>query len=467
MSKKTVSVISDIVYVISTTIFFIILIITYSKISGSDYAYMYSIGANWGSGPISSFNTTGDMCGAGESPLISESWPGTVEGCYCRVSFGIYGPLRIGQCRRKRDNFIFCSNVHEVSAIPYSIWRGKTFCGERATTTYLDMNIATSEKECPKNTRSCGIVDSLNNVMCVPLNAPCPMNFIKTLPSGAQIPTDMQYSVLDLNGEQMLVSNQDTTGKILNEFIVSDAQPCANPGYKNYVVPAYKLDPYYGKDKCNDKIGNYTYDNRYYEVDTYNSYKLMKENNIIPVIINLPLYPNQMSQQHEVYLYARNYIGLNPVCLKEIQQNGNSINLINDLYDIDSNISAAVTLSLISMIIGIFMFALALFFFIFACIIGFQDDYLRKMKIIWYILPLIFTVICLILCSIVVTKTNNYHGDISYLTRKDCVDDITYQAANSFNNNVGVAKILSIISVALLVLLTSIPIAEFISYYFC
>jgi hypothetical protein len=346
-----------------------------------------------------------------------------------------------------------CRTINSIPPINFKQWRGKNLCGPRMPLSYLDMTVAARANSCPFKTRSCGVIDSLNNIMCVDQSLPCPLNELKFIGNGQTVPTDKNYTSIDVKGGKILTSNQNVNGKILDEFSVSDRQPCADPDYKNLINPVYKLNPFTGKDSCKGKIGNYVVDNRWTEVDIYNSFDLLKENNIYQLTLNLPLYPNQAQFQHDVNLYSRNYIGLNPVCLQDLKNNGYAQQLINDLLTIGTNINYALSLALVAMILGIIVFVVTITYFI--LMIVFKDSSLQEslnIKAIITILPTILCIVILILCSITSSYLRKYSNEDYYLGKKECVDDLTYLAVSNFKSGISTANTLHLICIAISVL---------------
>jgi hypothetical protein len=170
----------------------------------------------------------------------------------------------------------------------------------------------------------------------------------------------------------MIFSNENPNGKIYSEFIISEAEPCADPSRKNYVEIPYLLDPYYTKSDCSNPVGNYTYDYRYDKIDSYDNRNLLIENNIFPLVQRLPLYPYQSAKQEG--LYAINYIGLNPTFLQEIRDEGIIDNLIYNLLNINDYMGYIANLSLAAMIAGIFLLLFVIFITVIILCCKFDDS---------------------------------------------------------------------------------------------
>jgi hypothetical protein len=174
-------------YLVLALIALILSIITLINLSTSDYTYMQALGENWGVGPITSINANNLICNQSETNILNDEWQGTKEGCHCPHSLDfVYGDVREGRCKSKRDSFIFCSTIRPIQPIKYTLWRGRQICIKRMDTNYLDLTIASSDKSCPLNTKSCGKADTLGNVICVQNKADCPLTDLKVLVQSQQ-----------------------------------------------------------------------------------------------------------------------------------------------------------------------------------------------------------------------------------------------------------------------------------------
>jgi hypothetical protein len=451
---------STVFYLIATILMFVFLSITYVNVSNSQYSYMHSIGENWQRGLIMDVNSDKVFCSGNSKPLITDPWQGTEAGCYCTFSFSLYGPLRRDSCRRSRDNYSFCSSVAPIAPIDYKVWRGVPLCANRLPLSYLDFKIANSPSDCGIIMKSCGIIDSLNNVLCVPLGAKCPVNYVKVLPTNKASQLSFNHTAFNLTGgDQIVFSNEAPEGDIYSEFLISQGQPCSDPSRKNFQDLPYLLDPYYSKGDCSVPVGNYTYDYRYKLIDSYNSTNLLKENNILPLVKSLPSYP--IESDFKANLFARNYIGLNPLCLDELRFTGKIDLILYNLLETKDYMMRVENLSLAAIITGIFLLLFVIFTTVILLCCKFDDSELRG-ALLFYIAPFILSLAVFIISIIVALNLNGYVSQTDVLTRKECVDDITFQAANNFEDNIKVAYSLSITSCTISGILFVVPIIFFV-----
>lgn len=290
-----------------------------NKLNFSEAVYFTDIVNTWLTGPISSVSLNCTLIG----DLISEPWPGTMNGCYCS------GPDSInpGRCMKRSS----CKNVDDSKPIAFDFWRGTRICTQRYASTYLDLTIAKTPDNCPQNMRNCGIIDSQKNYLCLDNNSECPYNKILKNP--------INYSLLKndhmitIGNSLTLVFGRDmTNSKILFYFRVAFDQPCLNPYYENLNFNVYPLNYFYGKQKClmysdysTDKETS-AYNPEYQLIDSYSAAALYKENLIDKILMGLPLY-DVGELQRNINLYARNYFGLKFDCFQQLKNK----NIKNDL----------------------------------------------------------------------------------------------------------------------------------------
>jgi hypothetical protein len=222
--------ISFMLHPVLSLLLFITSLKTLVNLSHSEYLNMYKIGQNWNRGAFTKIKTSNTTCSSEEQPLIVNPWPGTVNGCYCDLNLGITRPSLSPQSCGK--GALLCKSVLSNPAVAYQLWKNTHLCGTRSSETYLKFKISSSAQGCPFNTRSCGIIDTLKNYICVNTKYPCPINRFLKLDASSPIPSDFNYSLISLSGGiKYLFSNEETRGYILSEFFLSENEPCTNPAF--------------------------------------------------------------------------------------------------------------------------------------------------------------------------------------------------------------------------------------------
>jgi hypothetical protein len=446
---KLISKYIDVCFGICGLLLISLTIVTFVKLNTSDYTYLQGVGSNWINAPIMSINNENLICRTGEDNLIDDKWYGTTEGCYCPNSLDFFiGALREGSCRDKRDSLLFCSNVRPVAPINYTTWRGRQLCVIRKPGTYIDLIIAQNDKSCPMDHKSCGIVDTLNNVLCIPNNSECPMNEIKVQPSNAEIPNDKKYYVIKADGANFLFSNENKKGTIINQFKISDNQPCILPYFENMSGNLYLLDAMKKRNKCYRGIGDQVEDKTYEKIDSYNKRNLFNDNQLINILNTLPEFPLK-DYNVPTNLYVREYVGVNPACMRELKQSGNSKTILDQLINMESDMNTTLVLSLVTMILEI----ISIFFVIaYVCCAFIESD--GSAKLIVSCCPVTLNIATFIICIILIRDIGKYTNQFALLAEQKCVDKVTYEAFNIFESSVGTAKstntivtVLSLISI--------------------
>ena len=312
------------IIIILNIIYVIFFFISKSKLQYSDVTYFAHIGKNWNKGPIISVD---ESCNNSKlknpNRLIQEIWPGTVTGCYCSTS------IKIGSCPKKS----YCNTITSKKFIEFKKWKGYSLCLDRIKKNYFDLDIVSDSTHCIGKTKSCGIIDSKNNYLCVDENSACPINYIKVFYDNSYLTNltssdiiinfSNQYSKNMTNATMLFSSNYP--GNIIPiEFKTSTGIPCKNPYYENMNYPIYILDYYFMRNKCfefSDGSDRFYYENNFFKIDEMSKEKYYIENEIYEVLKKLPKF-DEKELKMDIDLYSKNYFGLNYVCLKDLKSGG-------------------------------------------------------------------------------------------------------------------------------------------------
>ena len=342
-----------------------------SKMKYSEGYFYQDIYKSWNSNLISEISNIN--CQSTIFSLIQEEWPGTKSGCHC------YTSLRPGTCGRRSP----CLNVRAIDPIPISFWRGMSFCRQSGANwqnkSYLDLNISGTAAGCPVGSRSCGLIDSNDNHLCVENNISCPINSMKFYNSkeyeAIKNTLRSEDKIIIASNGVLIYSNKDYNDKDLRipiDFKISNDNPCLNPYYENIGSNIYVLDIYAGRNFCfkyTDSSDNkfdgttfnsnqFFFDNHYKEIDSINMEDLYIENGITQVTNSLPLFPVETYYKRPIKLYSRNYFGLKIACLNKIKKNNMADDLKEDLYVISKLIGddpAGLKITVILMMFFIFL----------------------------------------------------------------------------------------------------------------
>ena len=213
-------------------------------------------------------------CKSNEEEIIIDRFEGTPEFCSC---YGTY--MGIGKCGENQINN--CKTINSLPSNDFTMINSQHICVIKSDKSYKDLlkknEIISEDKECPSNYKSCGIIDTLKRKLCVKDNGNCPLTISN------------------------IENNNGNSSQILFLFRLRPDYPCINPNEKNWnyhgdLSPLTKL--------CTES------DTRYERIDKFNTnlFDLYKENNILST---LPSYNENELRKESIYLYARNFLGIN------------------------------------------------------------------------------------------------------------------------------------------------------------
>jgi hypothetical protein len=391
--------------------------VMYVQTGNTSFSFFRSISKNWNNGVVIGVTKgiNGLQC-YNKNPFINDKWPGTVKGCF-------YSTVRRAGCGK------YGSTVPSIPAMPYYVWRNTTLCSERIPATYLDLTIAENENSCPNNMRSCGIIDTLNNVMCVPLTTPCPYNYMQIIPKGQPMPSGFNYSMISMNEATLVLSNQNTKGKLIIDLMINEDTPCADSYFKSYLGSLYILENFYERSTCEGTLGTLQYDQDFELKDSYSYYSTYNENNILTNLNNIPTFNTYgfalQSSTRTMKLYAKTYVGIKPQCLNMIKQQNLSVDMMVDLTDMYNDTSDSNTVLLYSVIFGSIGVGFMVFYEIILLCIAAKDgcdNDSSLMRISLMIIPQMFCMVMFVIACIIVSRYSGIANTYEFLIDYNCVD---------------------------------------------
>ena len=93
-------------------------------------------------------------------------------------------------------------------------------------------------ENCPEGLRSCGIIDTLNQTLCLPTNLKCPLNDIEIISKDSSIADKYRqegYSYEYGSNNMMIFYTFSQTSKpIIGRILLNDELPCANPTQRSW-----------------------------------------------------------------------------------------------------------------------------------------------------------------------------------------------------------------------------------------
>jgi hypothetical protein len=195
-----------------------------------------------------------------------------------------------------------------------------------------DGSIVKSDKDCPESKVYVGIIDTLNNKLCLDSNKARPISYVSLSNNEPQgISNIKTITGTNINLYYSTDPYPDSTTekpKILSVFKIPDYDTmCSVPNlysfsYTFHVLDAFKKDY---ADKCvllNDyaNIQKYTKDHQnYHSLDSIEMYSLYQENNIINIIHDSGLkdygFDVDVYKNRNLKIYVRMHYGFDKECL--------------------------------------------------------------------------------------------------------------------------------------------------------
>ena len=243
------------------------------------------------------------ICDLDEEELILGSWDGTSVGCYCK------GVVYDYECSDKLVNQ-GCKIIPSHKKIDYKIINSNYLCVKRSKISYrylLRSNQLVGKSDvCPTNYKFCGIIDTLERKLCLEMSDVCPIN--KEILNELDLNINNNFNYMDILEEKENLS--DDSNQILSVFQLNQKLPCINPVEK-YWDYHYILEK--ENQKCETKIYDTIFDNRYEQLSEYTTkkYELYLENGIMDKLVYIDDISLNKIKKDIVFLFGRSLLGLN------------------------------------------------------------------------------------------------------------------------------------------------------------
>ena len=224
-------------------------------------------------------------------------------------------------------NYMFdknkCVTVNEVKFKYYNYFKGVHLCSnnEKKLNYYtLIKNSTNTIEEClkQKNMKVCGILDDLNQIVCLHENYSCPINdiiFNQNKEYSIKInETIINYDNIKINDNLYIhFTNKNINKKIISSFNISLGEPCSHM----YISPKrnnmFTAFDFIYCNESNKTIFEYIY--------SENATKFMKDNSLYPLFNQFV--PSKFNY-YNINLFSSFYFGLNKTCILEYNFNENS-----------------------------------------------------------------------------------------------------------------------------------------------
>ena len=241
-------------------------------------------------------------CLRNEEELALETWDGTPDRCICD---GQETP-----CSQKKGQ---CTTEAGVPARNFTYIKGYKICIVRKGETVLELMKSNKilNGDCPYNSRSCGVIDTLGRKLCLGNERECPINSLnQVLQNGVSSQLNKSNHLFHLlyegNGYNMYPLNEENEeGKIISTFKISDGFPCIDTAQKKWKVylPKRQITTY----TCTTSVKGTIVDKRYIIFPKFrtNYSELYQDNNLNNYI------SDEMRRDDSIIdLYGRLYYGI-------------------------------------------------------------------------------------------------------------------------------------------------------------
>ena len=220
-------------------------------------------------------------------------------------------------------------------------------------------NIIKNNEQCKDGYQNCGIIDTLNQSLCLPTNIECPLNDIEIISDNNSTKNDyfnLGYNyVYGSNNMIFFYTNKQKTNPIIGRIILNGNQPCANP-----VEYCWEKLESYEKEETSSCINDYKgnlYDDTYSQFGDI-SYNILYKENLLSK--DYDLFNKKELESRKLYLFKNRFIGIDKECLNKSN--------FNNMSDLDFPVSNIIFIPIFSGVMNL----------IFIFIILITDLYLKK-----------------------------------------------------------------------------------------
>ena len=273
--------------------------------------------------------------------------------------------------------------------------------------------IIKQNENCKQGYKNCGIIDTLNQKLCVLINNECPLYDVGINGDNENYDSNPDY-IYDYNSKIYYNNNnyEAENKKIIGKLILNEGQPCYNS--------KEKLWRSFGSKEAKENhliceleiLGKYS-DNRYAKKGDISYYELYKDNFNYEFFILLD--ENELKKE-KVSLYKREFLGIDKECDEKSDISHKDYSLLKKNQKFEK------TLLLVEPIIT----------FIFMCIfiLCYCQSY-EKMYVIdyFYLMNFLLFFSCMICHCVFIKKI--IKNDLFY----ECSDEVTNEILNQENKN--------------------------------
>ena len=429
---------------------------------------------NWNNSPISNILlSVNGRCPYNYDYLLSNYFPGNYKGCNCYLSKTPTYANKIIFNKTCSENEIEndCYNIQENDYLQLKFWRNQTICIQRMNYTYWDLynKKLIKKNKCPNNYISCGIIDTIGNLLCLQENETCPISSFNFTQNDKLNEINENYTRIDFNDNYtMTFLKGNSKGKNSVNFFTNTHSMCDEPMRGLFGQNRYVLNKLKGERFCSKKSNHYDlfnidnnntfYDRRFDIVDKYKSDIFFEENNLTNLIRSFSTYP-PILKINENNLFSINYFGIEDKCM--LNQSDIKINqeklFFPHISDNKKKIGFICFLSFLYLLICSFSFGLYCFI---------KDSKFKQNLFYLIEICIISLLIIIIITLFVVISKNKKIMEENKTFGQNCVEEITKKSFNSAYKKINKSNncLIAILIFSLIELI--IRISYYILYFF-
>jgi hypothetical protein len=205
-----------------------------------DILIIHDMFSSWSNKPLQSLHDSYETkCEkSGTYDIISYKWPGLVSGCYCESNSKLY-PKDCTEVQSQNK----CRKFGGIRPLNMKKWKGHYLCStyritsppvkkeslkdkeqlqiEKPSIPYFELNKIKKNDICLYKFKKCGVIDTLENYLCIPETETCPLNKIEFRRSAEEQNVRIDHG------------NDHIEGKIYSQFITVEGELCVNHGEKH------------------------------------------------------------------------------------------------------------------------------------------------------------------------------------------------------------------------------------------
>ena len=382
------------------------------------------------SSPLFEFTVQSQNCDYPKSRLIFHVWEGRKETAYS------------GRRHRSRTIIVDKTNIDKIY--------GNYFCYNHISYKTLLYNgqIIKKEENCgDKYPKDCGIIDTLNQHLCIGDNDNCPLYDV-----GIGDENDFNSSIYDYNDNAGVYYNKnnynESDKKIIGKIILNDGQPC----YKLNEKLWRKFDSDEAGDehlKCDLEIFGEITDKRYDEKGKI-KYQKLYEDNLSPT--NYDLVKDDIGNEY-VSLYSREFLGIDKTCDEKNKINKKDYEKLKDNQNMERICILVESITTLCILIPIIILCSILYGTMKDC------DLIKTIGFFFLIFGLVGVIPFIICQAVFLGRIISY--DLSY----NCSDDKTNEVLRIENENTKTTIIYTAINLGLNIFVFLVDICAIIINY--